>query len=68
MLKAEAPTASIPVIVLSSLGTQGDVQTALDCGAASYLVKNNLAAQEIVRKIQEVLQAQPGSSAGAARP
>ena len=68
MLKAEPATASIPVIVLSSLGSQGDMQAALDCGAAAYLVKSNLGAQELVRKIQETLQAQPGSSAGAVRP
>ena len=68
ILKAEAATASIPVIVLSSLGSQGDMQAALDCGAASYLVKSNLGAQELVRKIQEALEAQPGSGAGAARP
>jgi DNA-binding response OmpR family regulator len=67
MLKAEAATASIPVIVLSSLGGQGDVQAALDCGAASYLIKSNLGAQELVLKIEQTLAAGPGPGAGAAR-
>ena len=35
-LKKDAPTAHIPVIILSNLGQDRDVQQAMDAGAAAY--------------------------------
>lgn len=37
-LKRNAATAGIPVIVLSNLGQDSDVQRALEAGAAAYLM------------------------------
>jgi two-component system phosphate regulon response regulator PhoB len=57
LLKADAATQGIPVIVLSSLGGAADVQAALKHGAVSYVVKGNLSVQTLVSKVQEALAA-----------
>jgi DNA-binding response OmpR family regulator len=54
-LKADAATAGIPVIVLSNLGQERDVQRALEGGAAAYLVKANLSLEELVKRVRETL-------------
>lgn len=54
-LKADPATASIPIIVLSNLGQEGDVKRAMESGAVAYFVKANLSLQELVRQIDEVL-------------
>src|SRR4030095_2582428 len=38
-LKKDAPTAHIPIIILSNLGQDRDVQQAMEAGAVAYLVK-----------------------------
>ena len=55
LLKADAATDAIPVVVLSSLSGDGDVQAALRSGAASYVLKGNLSIQALVAKVQEAL-------------
>jgi len=55
-LKADPATAAIPVIVLSNLSQDRDVQQAIEGGAASYFVKANLSLQELVRKVEETLK------------
>jgi CheY-like chemotaxis protein len=57
LLKADAVTDAIPVVVLSSLSGAGDVQTALKAGATSYLLKSNLTVQALVTKVEETLAA-----------
>lgn len=54
-LKAEPATAAIPVIVLSNLGQDQDVQQAMEHGAAAYCVKANLSLQELVRQVADIL-------------
>jgi two-component system alkaline phosphatase synthesis response regulator PhoP/two-component system response regulator VicR len=54
-LKADPGTATIPVIVLSNLGQDGDVQRALEGGAVAYLVKANLSLDELVSRARETL-------------
>ena len=53
-LKADAATARIPVIILSNLGQESDVQQAMDAGAAGYFVKANLSLHDLVKKVAEV--------------
>ena len=48
--------ASVPVIILSNLGQESDVQRALDGGARSYLIKASLSLDELVTRTQEVLK------------
>jgi CheY-like chemotaxis protein len=54
-LKADPTTAMIPVIVLSNLGQEGDVQRALESGAVAYLVKANLSLEELVVRARGAL-------------
>jgi CheY-like chemotaxis protein len=56
-LKQEAPTAHIPVIILSNLGQERDVQQAMEAGAAAYLIKGDLSLQALVERVEEALTA-----------
>jgi DNA-binding response OmpR family regulator len=56
-LKKEAPTAKIPVIVMSNLGQDRDVQQAMDAGAAAYFIKTDLSLQALVQRVEETLTA-----------
>jgi len=58
-LKADARTSAIPVLVMSNLGQEGDVQRALAAGAVSYVVKSNIALQDLGEHIRSVLAARP---------
>jgi CheY-like chemotaxis protein len=48
-LKEDPATADVPVIVLSNLGQETDVQRALQGGARGYLIKANLSLDELVQ-------------------
>src|SRR3989344_1593363 len=52
-LKENPKTKQIPVICLSSLGQDEDVQKAKKIGAIDYLIKTNVSIQEVVAKIKE---------------
>jgi DNA-binding response OmpR family regulator len=54
-LKAEKTTTHIPVIILSNLGQDGDVEKGKKLGAVDYIIKANVAIDEVVRKIEEHL-------------
>lgn len=54
-LKADAKLKTIPVIVLSNLGQDQDIDQAKGMGAVDYLVKSNFSLQKVVQKITEVL-------------
>ena len=56
-LKKDAPTAHIPVIILSNLGQDRDVQQAMDAGAAAYFIKTDLSLQALVLRVEEALTA-----------
>jgi len=56
-LKKDAPTALIPVIILSNLGQDRDVQQAMDAGAAAYFIKTDLSLQALGQRVEEVLTA-----------
>jgi CheY-like chemotaxis protein len=56
-LKKDAPTAHIPVIILSNLGQDRDVQQAMDAGAAAYFIKTDLSLQALVQRVEESLTA-----------
>jgi len=55
-LKLDPATAAIPVIVLSNLGQEGDVQQALKAGAQAYFIKANMSMQDLVKHVDEVLR------------
>jgi CheY-like chemotaxis protein len=56
-LKKDAPTAHIPVIILSNLGQDRDVQQAMDAGATAYFIKTDLSLQALVQRVEETLTA-----------
>jgi DNA-binding response OmpR family regulator len=55
-IKADKITASIPVIILSNLGQQEEINEGLKLGAVDYLVKAQLTPEEIVEKVKDLLK------------
>ena len=55
-LKGCPETARIPVIVLSNLGQDRDIQQAMESGAVAYYVKANLSLEGLVKRVEETLQ------------
>lgn len=54
-IKGDSDVSSIPVIVLSNLGTDEDIKHAMKLGAIDYYVKAQHPLLEIVEKITEFL-------------
>ncbi len=54
-LRADARTAHVPVIVLSNLGQDDDVERARRAGATAYFVKANTSLASLVTRVQDVL-------------
>ncbi len=54
-LKEDETTKNIPVIILTNLEGDADVEKALSLGANTYLVKANYRLEEISNKIKETL-------------
>ncbi|MBU0750240.1 response regulator [Patescibacteria group bacterium] len=48
---------TVPVIVVSNLGQEGDKEKAMALGASGYMVKADVAIEEIVEKVEKVLGA-----------
>ena len=59
-LKADPGTAAIPVIVMSNLGQESDVQRAMDAGAVAYVVKSNVALHDLADRVRAILASQKG--------
>jgi CheY-like chemotaxis protein len=55
LMKQNPATKQIPVVVLSNLGQESDVQQALQGGAIAYLIKANLSLQDLVTQVQKFL-------------
>lgn len=53
---ADADVVKVPVIVLSNLGSEGDLERARQLGANEYWVKAHVSPSEIVAKIKIFLQ------------
>jgi CheY-like chemotaxis protein len=54
-LRADARTAQLPVIVLSNLGQDSDVERAMDAGATAYFIKSNTSLASLVTRVHDVL-------------
>ncbi|HWH16011.1 MAG TPA: response regulator [Candidatus Paceibacterota bacterium] len=48
---------NVPIIVVSNLGAEADIEKAKSLGANDYLIKAEVAVEEIVAKIESVLAA-----------
>ena len=55
-LKAMSGTKNIPVILLTNLGQDEDIQKGKSLGAAGYLVKSDFTPAEVGKKIEEALK------------
>lgn len=55
-IKADPNKKNIPVLVLTNLETSGDVQKALELGATNYLVKANYTLEQMIEKINSMIQ------------
>lgn len=53
--KADSDISKIPVIILSNLGQQEDVEKALKLGATDYLIKSQFDINQIVDKIKNII-------------
>ena len=53
-LKQDPATAPIPVMVLSNLSQERDIQQAMEAGALAYFVKSNLSLEDLVKRVEEV--------------
>ena len=54
-LKADEKTKKIPVILLTNLGQEKDMEKGLALGAADYLIKAHFTPAEVVDKVKKVL-------------
>ncbi len=52
-LKMSSKTKNIPVILLTNLGTEEDIQKGQELGAKDYLVKANLTPAEVLDKVKK---------------
>jgi len=57
-LKSRERTKKIPVIILTNLENIEEVEKALELGSTTYLVKANYNLDEIVEKIEKVINSQ----------
>lgn len=55
-IKSQQQTKHIPVLVLSNLGQDNIIQEALKSGAVDYLLKSNVETNELIEKIQSILE------------
>ena len=58
-LKGAPETAGIPVIVLSNLGQDSDVQLARERGAHDYIIKSNIALEMLVERVRTFFATAP---------
>ncbi len=56
--KENESSKKIPVIIISNLGQQEEIQRGLDAGAIAYMVKANSTTTEIVEKVRQHISAQ----------
>lgn len=53
--KADPKTKDIPVVVVSNLGQDEDIQRAVKLGAEEFIIKANLSIQDLMGKIRHYL-------------
>ncbi|MBI2409776.1 response regulator [Candidatus Kaiserbacteria bacterium] len=59
-LKRGESTKSIPILILSNLGSKEEIKRGLDLGAAGYLVKANSLIEEITGKVEDIVSRHAG--------
>jgi len=54
-MKSNRNTENIPVIILSNLGQESDIQRGLSIGAEDYLIKTEVSLSKVIEKVREQL-------------
>jgi len=54
-LKANAATRAIPVVILTNLGEESDMEKGKKLGAADYVIKAHLTPSEVAKKVKQIL-------------
>lgn len=54
-LKEDPNTATVPVVLLTNLGSEDDIQHGLNLGAIDYLIKAHFVPSDVVKKIHEII-------------
>ena len=55
-VKLDASISSTPIIILSNLGQQEDIERGLKLGASDYLIKSQFDIDQVVDKIRNILE------------
>lgn len=55
IVKDDAETKKIPVLIMSNLGQEDHIQKGMDLGAVGYIVKSQYTPSKVVEKIKETL-------------
>lgn len=55
-LKADPNLSNVPVVLLTNLGEEADVQKGIELGAVDYMVKAHFTPEEIITKVITVLK------------
>jgi two-component system, chemotaxis family, sensor kinase CheA len=55
-IKKDGTTKNIPVILLTNLGSNEDIQRAFEKGATTYLIKSDYKLADVANKIKEILK------------
>ena len=55
-LKQNLKPNHIPVIILSNLGQEADIEKGMQLGAVDFLVKSNVKLESVISKVEDILQ------------
>lgn len=59
--KANPATRNIPIVMLTNYAESVDLQNALKLGAAGYIIKSETTPEQVVEKVEKILEPRPGS-------
>lgn len=55
-IKADSKVKDIPVLILSNLAQEKEIEEGMALGAEGYIVKSNISIQQVIEKIKETLK------------
>ncbi len=55
-LNKDVDLKKIPVVILSNLGQDSDIERSRELGADDYLIKSNVAMSEVVEKVNQIIK------------
>lgn len=58
-LRADPQISSAPIMIISNLGQDSDIQRGKELGAVEYFVKAKISIDELIEKIKEFLESHP---------